>query len=387
MMRRAQSVILFFLGLLLGAFCYWLASISFFSRVESPSKNFRIIASSERINSQLRDCSQIENITDKNNIDIYCSFDTRKEDRGVDYKVRSVINIKTNTSDPNKVAVSVTNTIKDKEEHITQADYCGDCSGARTTVDLTNIEDLEAVSQALKTQVINTLNREDDRIEDAVDEAYDLHKKKEELESRIAKCEISEKSTVNSIKEIEPEEKINCRAKQLKNIEDKKERAKFFHSDVKPDLWYLVSQDEPLDRSLFFSDYMRELSNPSLFFDRDLFSVRSAIDTAQKYNDLRLFMHELGDYKLSALNTISMQLPLYFHTADNSFGRQDRLLLERAWNRNFQERPFPSYYSLSARPTNRRRSGRPTPRNSNGGISAQQFRAIVNSPEFQKLYR
>ena len=383
MMGRVQSFILFFLGLLLGAFCYWLASVSFFSRVENSSKKFRIIASSGSTNSNLEDCSQINNITDKENIDIYCSFDTKKKDRGVTYRVRSIVNMKTNTSKPNEVAVSLTKTIKDKEDHVTEVDYC-DCE-TKTTVDLTNVSDLKEVSQVLMNQAANALQREDVRIEDAVDEAYDLHKKKEELESRITKCEISEKSTVNYIKEIEPEEKINCRTKQLTDIEDKKERAKFFHSDVKKDLWYLASQEEPLDNSFFLSDYMRELNNPSLFFDQDYFSVRSAIDTVQKYSELRLFMHKLGDYKLAALNNISMQLPLYFHTADNSAGRQDRLFLETAWNRNFQERPFPSYYSLSSRPTSNNRSGRSTTRSNS--ISAQQFRAIVNSPEFQKLYR
>jgi hypothetical protein len=386
MVRRVQSFILFFLGILLGAFCYWLASISFFSRVESSTKNFRIIASSNEVDDQLRDCSQIKNITNKDNIDIYCSFNTQKRDHGVKYRVKSVVRITKDNTSKNAV-ISITNKIKDKTDHITEADYC-DCE-TKTTVDLANIEGLEEVSQVLINQATNALQKEGDRIEDAVEDAYDLHQKKERLESRIAKCEISDKSTVNDIKEIEPEEKINCRAKQLENIEDKEERAKFFHSDVKPDLWYLASQEEPLDSSLFLSDYMRELNNPSLFFDQDYFSVRSAIDTIQKYNDLRLFMHDLGDYKLAALNNISMQLPFYFYTTDNPAGRQDRLLLERAWNRNFQERPFPAYYSLASRSTSRRsssRADRPTNRSSNG-ISAQQFRTIVNSPEFQRLYR
>ena len=383
-MGRVQSFILFFLGLLLGAFCYWLASLSFFSRVENSHENFRIIAS-KRTDNRLDNCSQIANITSKDNIDIYCSFDTQRKDRGVEYKDRSTITINRD-SKSNKAVIYLKKKIKDSEDgenHITEAASAPcDCE-IQTTVDLTDIKTLEDVQKALKTGISNALNEGDDRIDEVVDKAHDLHKKKKKLKKRIAKCEIGKESTVNSIKEIEAEEKIRCRTKQLADIKDSKKRTRFFHSDVKKDLWYLASKDKPLDKSFFLSDYMRDLNNPRLF-DYDYFSVRSAIDTIHKYNDLRLFMHELGDYKLAALNNISMQLPFYFQTNDNLAGRQDRSLLETAWNKNFKERPFPAYYSLFSHPIKRRRS---KVTNRREGLSPQQFRAIVNSPEFQKLYR
>lgn len=382
-MRKTQSFILFSLGLLLGAFCYWLASISFFSRVENTNSGFRIIASSKDVSEKLDNCPQLENITDKDNIEIYCSFDTQKKDHGVKYRVRSIVNVKKDTNS-GKVVISVGKKIKNKKDHIkdhiTEAGHC-DCE-TQATVDLTNIHTLENIKRALKTQILNTLNKADDRIDETVEEAYDLHQKKEELKRRIAKCEISKQSTVYSIQEIEVEEKVKCRTKQLADIKNSKERTRFFHSDVKKDLWYLAAQDEAEKRSL--SQYIRELNDPILF-DHNYFSVKSAIDIIDKYHNLRLVMRKLGNNKIAALHHILAQNPFYFHTDDNQFGRQDHEFLKKAWSKNFKEVPFPAYYSLSSHPSIRRTR---INKRSNGISSARrQLKAIVNSPEFQKLYR
>ena len=379
-MKKIQSFILFILGLLTGVLFYWLASVTLFAESGKSALSSRMVASSDA-RSSLKDCEQIQTITDKENIDIYCSFVTRKTDKGIKYKVRSTVAIKTDEQSK-KAVISVSNALKDKSEHITEADYCGgeDCIGT-VTVDVENITDLNQVSQALKNKVSNILNKEDDRIESAVEDAYDSYKEKQEVKNRIADCEISPKSEVDDIVKISPEEKIKCRKDQLADIENSEDRTKFFHSTVKKDLWHLVRQDKPLDYSVFLSDYMRELDSPD-FFDYDYFSVHSSIDTVQKYNELRLFMHELGSDKLAALNAITAQMPFYFYTHNTVTGRQDRQLLEQSWNANFKERPFPSYYSLTVKP---KKATDQTAHN-RGGLSAQQFKAIVNSPSFKKLY-
>ena len=170
---------------------------------------------------------------------------------------------------------------------------------------------------------------------------------------------------------------------QLKDIENDKTRTQYFHSRVKKDLWDWVSREDPLENAFFRSDYMRALNNHTLF-NHNYFSVRSSIETAEKYNDLQLFMRDLGSQKKAALNNFSSQLPVYFYTDHNtSTGRQDRLFLETAWNKNFNETPFPSYYSLNNTTSDPNHNSNPH----NRGMSAQQFRSIVNSPEFQKLYQ
>ena len=383
-MSKTQSFILFFCGILLGALCYWLASISFLSNIGSSFTN-RIIASSEQ--KSIDDCDQIKKITDKENINIYCSLETTKTKHGTSYKLKSAVNIKTNEDDPNKVVISVNSRPTEGEDYITEATtLCTDC-GSSTSVDVGNLADLEQVSDALTTQALNVLNREKDRVEEAVDEAYKRHKEKKALQKRIDNCEVSEESTIDDVKDIKPEEKVKCRVTELEKIEDSKLRAERFHDKVKKELWYLVSQDQPLSRSFFLSDYMRELNSGKLF-DQHVFSVRSSIDTVQKYNDLRLFMQELGAGKLAALNGIAAQMPFYFYTNDSmEVGRQDRRLLEESWNEHFPERPFPTYYSLSVNPRNQARQQTTAVRRSSGsGISAQQFRNIVNSPAFRKLY-
>ena len=378
MTRHTQFFILFGLGFLLGFLSYWLGSIAFFPETENSAGPFRILASSRT----LRDCNQIQNITNKDNINIYCTIITRKEDHGVRYKVKSIVQVR--TDDKKNAIISVKNKIKNKTEHITEADYCTGCI-EQTTVNLNNISDLSEVSNTLINAISAVLQQEEDTIEEAVDDAYSIHKDKKKLEEKIANCEISKKSTINYTRKITPEEKIECRRDQLADMENDETRTRFFHSKVKRDLWYLASQGDPLDKSFFLSDYMAELNNPS-FFNHDYFSVRSAIDTIEKYNDLRLTMHELGDNKLAALNSVSNQLPLYFYTNENTAsGRQDRLFLESAWNRNFKERPFPSYYSLS-RHSRANKKNRSNTTNTKG-ISAAQFRSIVNSPEFKRLYR
>ena len=374
MSNRAPFVILFVLGLLSGVLLYWLASISLNLRAESYEPSLRVIASS----SPVSDCRQIKQIKDKKDIDIYCSFSARKQDRGVSYRVRSTVKIKTDKKN-NQAVISVFSRIRDKTAHLTEADYCGDCTEQRT-VDLSDLDNLDALSEIIQSRVNSAVQESTDKVETAVDEAYKRHIEKQKLKARIARCEISPKSTIDDIETIQPDEKIKCRKEQMADIANGRKRTQFFHSTVKKDLWYLAQQDKPLNRDFFLSDYMQELNNPD-FFNHDYFSVRSAIDTMAKYNDMRLFMDEIGDNKTKALNSLSAQLPYYFHTDNTSYGREDRRHLEVAWNKNFPEKPFPAYYSLTEGPSKELAGGKRT------GMSAQQFRNIVNSPDFQKLYQ
>ena len=168
MAKKTQSFILFTLGLLLGILVYWLTSISLFSKTENSVYSSRMIASSG--SERLRSCDQINAITDKNNIDIYCSFVTQKTDRGVGYKVRSTVTVKTDQKSK-KAVISVKKKLRDQSEHITEADYCGDDCIDPITVNLEDVTDLTEVSQVLKNHIANVLNREDENIEDAVDDA------------------------------------------------------------------------------------------------------------------------------------------------------------------------------------------------------------------------
>ena len=370
--NNTSFLILFVLGLLTGLTLYWLVDISTELRAENPSTSFRVLAS----RSPDSDCSQIKDISSKENLDIYCSITTTEQDRGVSYRVRSTIEVK---KDPkkNKAIISVVSKIRDKKQHLTEADYCDNCVQQRT-VALDELDNINDLSQVVQIQIENALNQSRDHIEEAVDTAYEQHQEKKKLRAQIARCEISPKSTLDDTIEITAVEKIKCRKKQISHISNSRERTRFFHSTVKKDLWYLAQQDQPLDSDFFLSNHIQELNSPDLF-NHDYFSVRSAIDTVTKYNDLRLFMHELGDHKIKALDSISNQLPYYFHTNDNHYGREDRRYLESAWNKNFPERAFPEYYSLTASNTKKEYSHQ-------RGMSAQQFRAIVNSPEFQRLY-
>ncbi len=373
---------LFTLGLLSGVLLYWLVNISFISRVEKADNTFRIIASP-----QSKGCQQLTNITDKENIDIRCLIERRKSHNGVRYKVRSTIRVK--TDDTGKALISLENTLRPRDpkkkksdpNHITEADYCSiDCIDP-VTVEIQNISSLEQVSQTLTNKIADILEAEDLNIEEALDESYELEERKKQLEDKIANCKISKESTITYIRKIKPEEKVECRRDQLAKIEDAKARTAFFNETVKPDLWYLAAQASPLDKSFFLSPQIQELKRPD-FFSHEYWSVHGAIDTIEKYNDLRIFINQLeGDNKLAALNAISTQLPMYFYTrSDTPTGRQDRIFLESAWNKNFTERPFPPYYSLS-QPTQTTQNSR------NNSMSAAQFRAIVNSPAFRNLYK
>ena len=377
MTRKIPSFILFALGLLSGILLYWLINISFISRAENPANAFRIIASS-----RVDNCNQLTNITDKNSIDIRCQIERKQTHQGVKYKVKSTVRVTTDAT-TGKAHIALTNKLKKgknqkESNHITEADYCSECAEP-VTVNTQHLTDLNDVSQTLRNKIVDMLETEDANIEEALDESYEFERKKKELEDKIANCEVSKKSTITYHRKIKPEEKIECRRDQAASIKDAKARTKFFNETVKPDLWYLAAQERPLDKSVFLSPYMQELKRPD-FFSHEYWSVRSAIDTIEKYNDLRIFMNQLeGDHKLAALNAISTQLPTYFHTNNTPAGQQDRILLESTWNKNFTKRPFPAYYSLS--------QSAPPVRQSGNGISAAQFRAIVNSPEFQRLYR
>ncbi|MDE0119583.1 MAG: hypothetical protein OXM55_06200 [Bdellovibrionales bacterium] len=381
MTKKVPFLILFTLGLLSGVLLYWLINISLISRAEQADNTFRIIASP-----QSKGCQQLTNITDKTNIDIRCRIERKKSHNGVRYKVRSTIRVK--TDETGKALISLENTLRQHNRkkkidpnYITEADYCSTNCIKPVTVEIQDIKTLEQVSQTLKNKIADILEVEDINIEEALDESYELEERKKHLEDKIANCKISKESTITYIRKIKPEEKVECRRDQLANIEDAKARTTFFNETVKPDLWYLATQERPLDKSFFLSPQMQELKRPD-FFSYEYWSVRSAIDTIEKYNDLRSFIKQLeGDNKLAALNSISTQLPIYFYTRnDMPSGRQDRIFLESAWNKNFTERPFPTYYSLS-QPTQTKQDSR------NNSMSAAQFRAIVNSPAFRNLYK
>ena len=380
MVKKHQSFILFALGLLLGALFYGLASQLPFSAKTGYIKNSRNIAYWGG-SSYIRGCPQLNNIRDTENIDIYCTITTEKQDHGVRYKIKSKLRI--TKSEDTKLNISVTSSIKNDTEHVTEADYCSNCS-ENIVFDISEEADISNISSALNNQILSILNQEEDRIEEAVEEAYDTHQRKEELEEKIANCEISKKSTTSYERKITPEEQVECRTNQLEDITNPRARTRFFHSTVKKDLWDLMGQEDPLERSFFLSDYMQELNNPGLF-THDYFSIRSAIDTMEKYSDLRRHIESLGDsYNQSiALNNIKANLPLYFYTNEQTTaGRQDRRFLESAWNKNFSRNPFPTYYSASRRSNSSRRSS-----TRGEGMSANQFRSIVNSPEFKKLYQ
>ncbi len=380
MTKKLPFFILFALGLVTGAFFYWLISFSLAYRAENRADSFRLIASTKKI----QNCSDIKNLRNMSDnpvaLDFICFITNTKTDtHGASYKIKSTVKVR-KTVDSDEVSISVRNKIKSAQDYATEADYCDDDCSVDQNVNLSNLQNAGAVANRLVNVIEEILDKEEDNIEEAVGEAYKKKLKKEKLKEKIANCEVSKRSTVKYERTISPEEKIECRRNQLAEIENSKKRTDFFHSTVKPDLWYLINQDDgPIDKSFFLSEYMRELKSPD-FFNHDYFSVRSAIDTAEKYNDLRWFMEGLnGEQKTSALKALSAQLPLYFYTNSHTpAGRQDRRFLETAWNKNFEQSPFPSYYSLSQAGT----------RTSTGEVrmSANEFRSIVNSPEFKSLY-
>lgn len=388
MVKKHQSFILFASGLLLGALLYGLLNyFSFSARTAyTTDKNSRNIANITwtRIQNhcpQLRDLTQ-DNINAISSNGLFCTINTSKEDHGVRYKVRSQIKVTKGTgNNQNKLHISVTSSIKEKTEHITEAEYCSGCSEtAVVTID----DDVTNISQVLNNNILSILTIEEDRIEEAIEEAYEDYQDKQELEEKIAQCKVSPRSTsVRRPREISGEELIECRKDQIDDITNARDRTLFFHSTIKPDLWSLAQEEDPLERSFFLSDYMRELNSPSVF-THDYFSIRSAMDTIEKYSDLRRHISELGGAQSSiALNNIRANLPLYFYTNENTHaGRQDRRFLESAWNKNFSEQPFPTYYSISSRQNNSSRR-----RSNNARMSANQFRAIVDSNDFRKLYQ
>ena len=134
----------------------------------------------------LNKCDQIKNIQNTDNINIRCSFETRKRDHGVGYKVRSTVTIK-KSKDSKTAIVKVQNRLRDQTDHITEASYCeGDCV-EQFTVNLRDLTDLQAVSQALSNQIAHVLEQENNDIENAVNQAYSLLQKKKILRERINK--------------------------------------------------------------------------------------------------------------------------------------------------------------------------------------------------------
>ena len=383
MTKKLPFFILFALGLVTGAFFYWLLSFYIAYRAENRGGSSRIIASVKNVGScnQIKDINLQENTVKAKLLNIRCVITNKDESHGVEYKVKSIVTVKKAVGS-DKAIVSVTNKLKG-DDHITEADYCDEDCSVNRDVSLNNLTNANEVTNTLVNAIEEILEAENETIIEAVDESYNTQLKRERLKDKIANCEISKRSTLRHERKINPEEKMECRRNQLAKIENNKKRTEFFHSKVKPDLWYLISQDEgPLDKSFFLSEYMRDLKSPD-FFSYDYFSIKSAIDTAEKYNDLRWFMEGIdGQYKKSALKSLSAQLPIYFYTnSHTSAGRQDRRYLENAWNNNFEQSPFPAYYSLS-----QAAGARPFAKGQTRMLP-NEFRSIVNSPEFKRLYQ
>ena len=332
------------MSLALVALLYWAVGWVFFLK-KGDLEEIRMLANISSFEDSLQD--QCGEIGVESGQDKFCSFETKKRVKGQSVTVKSTIRLWEKDDSDKEVGVRIVHRIKGGPDSLTEAGFCGTdrCSKVHSA-DIENISDTISEILALA----------DEEIDEELNNTYETAEQ-EEIDERIANCEIGKESTVSDIIEISTEERRECKIDKVIDKLAKAEpvqRTNMFHYELKELIWQMVSQDS-VRQNFFLEEYKKKLSIPSLFGDNQIFSVQSAMDLMSRYNDFRLFTEQMEAQKKSFTNQMFHLLPGYFSmNTDNKFGRQDKEFMREAWMRNFLKYDFPDFDLIFTKESERR---------------------------------
>ena len=255
-----------------------------------------------------------------------CAVDLQQRHKGVSYRLKTRFKV---SKEENKIKIKeISGQLRNKKEHITEAQFCGDCSPDKELADSAT----EDINELMK-EVLNVAEKLYDKAQDSVEEAYEEFNKKDK-EKRLArikerKCEGAWNNKTESFEEfIDKEDKLNCRLKQFSNLDEALEVESFYHNKLKKELWQTALSEE--DRYLLKDGLLDQFKDPY----RNSLSVRSSAGLLENYlrwkEDFDIL--ESLNEKQNFLNSISPDINTMKNFMTNKQAQQDFYYLNKGFD-------------------------------------------------------
>ena len=248
---------------------------SYFSSQEQI-KLFSISESLEDLKGKIqKECEkELEAILNEERKSFICSVSLQKKHKGVSYSLKTRFKV---SREEDKIKIKeISGKLTDKKDHITEAQFCGDCAPDK------ELEDSAAqdITELMK-EVLNVAEDIYDKAQNSVEEAYKDYNQKDR-ERRLArikesKCEGAWSAEAESFEEFtETEDKLNCRLNQMSNLNSLLETENFYHNKLKKELWQMALSE---DKYLLEDGLLDQFKDP---YSNSL-SVRSSIGLLDNY--------------------------------------------------------------------------------------------------------
>ena len=288
---------------------------------------------------------ELEAILEGRRTSFICSVSLKKKHKGVSYSLKTRFKV---SKEENKIKIKeISGVLRDKKEHITEADFCGDC-----TVDK-ELEDsaTEDITELMK-EVLTVAESLYDKAQDSVETAYREYNQKDR-EKRLAqikerRCEGSWNEKTESFEDFtEAGDKLKCRLSQIGNLTSPLEVEGFYHDYLKKELWHLALSKE--DSYLLEEDLLNQFKDPY----RYSLSVRASSGLLENYlrwkEDFDVL--ESLDQKRRFLETISPDVSSMKGFMTEQQARQDIYYLNKGFDGLFaQLNQNPALKSLPQQP-------------------------------------
>ena len=218
--------------------------------------------------------SELKAILDGKRTSFICSVSLQKKHKGVSYSLKTRFKV---SKEKDKIKIKeISGKLRDKKKHITEAQFCGDCTGDIELEDSA----VEDISELMK-ELLAVAEDIHDSAQDSVETAYKNYNQKDK-ERRLArikerKCEGAWNSETESFEEFtEPEDRLNCRISQMSDLNSPLEAEDFYHSKLKRELWRLALSE---DKYLLEEGLLNQFKDP---YSNSL-SVRSSTGLLENY--------------------------------------------------------------------------------------------------------
>lgn len=305
-----------------------------------------------------------------------CSFTTPGWHEGKSYPVRTTIRFKSRPENASQFDIKVKSRIlteensplpplsvyhfKQKGIDLTEARLAGLCHQIQGKDCSQGDGSLQVLKQTLNQQsqlhIMTALLEQEKKIKEKIKDTQETRSR--QLSQKIKDCDLNKDSTIHHEIPMTDSEKLKCLQKKLntdttglrQELADLKEevallreqkqpfqRADYFHDVLKEMIWNVVARQNALGPNWFLMDYMKKMQAPGLFPHQDQFAVQSSMDMAKKYSRFRSFMDGLQENKQEVMmNGLFPQLPGYM-SHDTPYKKQDRLMLNKAFDTNFPD--------------------------------------------------
>lgn len=199
-----------------------------------------------------------------------CRVSIQQRHKGASYVLRTRVEVR---KDGDNFVFSAKGAMRDKTQHATEADFCNDCDEQEETVEAKNLQDV-------MNQVTDMAESYYYKAKDSVQEAQEKYNKKDR-EKRIARvkerdCKGRWDEESEEFEEFDVEGRLQCRMKQISNLNLPVEVENFYHGKLKKELWQTALSDE----AYILDDVLGQFGeNPY----RYPLSVRSSANLLQSY--------------------------------------------------------------------------------------------------------